>query len=144
MNPRFFALLISLIAGGFIYVGTDIKVPFSYDPLGPMPFPMTISIMLLLLSLFICFKPSNLIQQTKPNKKIITVICMICLYFVAFNFLGFMLSTTICVYGIAQISGSTKMQGMLTGLITSIIFYSVFHFQLGKALPLGYIFQIFT
>ena len=71
-----------------------------------------------------------------------TVAAVLLFYLITFRFLGFMLATTLAVYAAARTVGSTWMEGLLTGLITSIFFYGIFHFLLQVPLPLGYIFKV--
>lgn len=143
MKQRLFALLLSILGGLLLIVSLQISAPFSHDPLGPKPFPVTVSVGLLLLPLWILLfsKPSG--ADYAFDKRVMRLIAVLFFYFATFELLGFMLATTLSCYFIARIIGSSRMQGLLTGLMISIVFYGVFRLLLDANLPLGRIYNIF-
>lgn len=142
MKSRLFAFLISVFGGGLFLVALEIEAPFSYDPLGPKLVPIVVSFGLLCLPLLLVFNVRGFSEDFKTNPKVLQLIGALIIYFVSFEFLGFMLSTTLTCYLVARIIGSSRMQGLLTGLLTSIIFYGVFRLWLGASLPLGLVFEL--
>ena len=141
MKAKLFAGALSLLGVGLFVVSLQIKTPFSYDPLGPKPFPMAVSIGLLILPLWIIFIPQSPVAQFKIQSRVLKLVLILFFYLLAFEFLGFMLSTTISSYLTARIIGSSRMQGLLTGLIISILFYGIFRLWLDARLPLGQIYN---
>ena len=141
MKAKLFAGALSLLGVGLFIVSLQIKTPFSYDPLGPKPFPMAVSIGLLILPLWVGFIPQSPVVHFKTNSRVVKLVLILFFYLLSFEFLGFMLSTTISSYLTARIIGSSRMQGLLTGLIISILFYGIFRLWLDARLPLGQIYN---
>ncbi|MCG8335971.1 MAG: tripartite tricarboxylate transporter TctB family protein [Proteobacteria bacterium] len=142
MKAKLFAGALSLLGAGLFIVSLQIETPFSYDPLGPKPFPMAVSIGLLTLPLLIIFIPQPQVVHVKIQSRVVKLVLILFFYLLSFEFLGFMLSTTISGYFIARIIGSSRMQGLLTGLIISILFYGIFRLWLDARLPLGQIYNV--
>lgn len=142
MNDRKFALLLLVLAISYGYTAFQLQVPFSYDPLGPKPFPIVLSFLLASLSILIFINPEPIIFPGKPSiLRTFWFIGILCFYQTTFQFLGFLLSTTISVYLMSRLFKSTWMQGLLSGLIMAVSFYWIFHFLLDVPLPLGTMFQ---
>lgn len=140
MSERFFVLMLFLCGAVYLFFGLKIESPFAYDPLGPSTFPVLLGSSLLVLCLMSLFfhKMSTLQLDGRVARLALAVL----FYLLTFQFLGFMLATTISVYAVARLVGCGWMEGLLTGLIISICFYGVFHFWLGVPLPLGYLFRM--
>ena len=140
MNERFFLIILILCSACYAYFGLQIEVPFAYDPLGPRTFPVVLGCGLLLLCVFLFLQAGNteFVQSGRVGKLALAVL----FYLAAWQFLGFMLATSITVYSIARVLGSSWMQGLLTGLVIAISFYGIFHFLLQVPLPLGNIFRV--
>lgn len=119
-----------------------IEAPFSYDPLGPKLVPVVVSFGLLCLPLLLVFRFRGSSDAFETNPKVLRLIGSLFVYLLFFEILGFMLSTTLTCYLVARIIGSSRMQGLLTGLLTSIVFYGVFRLWLEASLPLGMIFEL--
>lgn len=140
MSERFFLIL--LFTGGIIYVflGLKIYVPFAYEPLGPRTFPVLLGCCLSVLSILALFFQAT--STVQINAKVVKLALAILFYLLTFQLMGFMAATTISTYAIARLVGSSWMQGLLTGLVFAIVFYSIFHFLLGVPLPLGSFFRM--
>ncbi len=140
MTERHFLLI--LLVGGIVYAwfGSRIAAPFAYDPLGPRALPVFLGCLLALLSGISFFSASGTVLHLRG--RVGRFALLILFYLAAFRLLGFMLATTIAVYGIARLRGCSWMQGLLTGLIVSICFYGIFHFLLQVPLPLGLIYKV--
>lgn len=140
MSERLFTLMLAIFGGVYLWMGVQIEAPIAYDPLGPRTFPVVLGAFLLALCLLIIlFSPMSDFQLKDRVKRLTLTILF---YLVSFQFLGFMLATTLSVYMVARLVSCSWMQGLLTGLIMSICFYGIFHFLLGVPLPLGTLFRM--
>ena len=140
MSERLFILILFLCGALYLYFGLKIEAPFAYDPLGPSTFPVLLSSSLLVLCLLsLVFHKMTILQL---DGRVVRLVLAVLFYLLSFQFLGFMLATTVSVYTVARLVGCGWMEGLLTGLNTAIFFYGVFHFLLGVPLPLGYLFQM--
>lgn len=142
MKARIIAALFTVIGAGLLILSLQISIPFSYDPLGPKPFPVFVSIALIILPLWIIFFAPDKRTDFTIEKRSVKLIFILCIYMAAFEYFGFMVSTTFTCCFIARTVGSNRMQGWLTGLLISIVFYGVFRLMLDAQLPLGKIFGI--
>lgn len=140
MSERFFILFLFLGGAVYLYFGLKIEVPFAYEPIGPRAFPLLLACCLLTLCLLSLYfhRMSILHLEKSVGKHALAVL----FYLFSFQLLGFMLATTISVYIIARLVGSSWMQGLLAGLCIAIFFYGIFHFLLGVPLPLGVLFRM--
>ena len=141
MSERLFSIIIFLIGFTEFFLGTQVKVRFLTEPIGPARFPVFLGIGLMSLAGFMILKGSSK-DRALPEKSILLLVCYLIFYYCSFQLLGFMLSTTITVYLLARLTGGSWMQGLLTGLIISILFYGIFHFLLNVPLPIGRIFGV--
>ena len=141
MSERLFSIIIFLIGFTEFFLGTQIRVRFLTEPIGPALFPVVIGIGLMTLAGFMIIKGSPK-APLHLEKKILLLVCCLIFYYSSFQLLGFMVSTTITVYLVARLTGGHWMQGLLTGLIISILFYGIFHFLLDVPLPIGRIFGV--
>lgn len=142
MKSRLFALLLSITGGILFLIALRIEAPFSYDPLGPRLVPVIVSFGLLGLPLFLVFNLKRAPEAFDANPRVLKLIGSLFIYLALFELLGFMLATTLSCYLIARIIGSSRMQGLLTGLLVSIVFYGTFRLWLEANLPLGMVFEL--
>ncbi len=140
MSERLFLCILLLAGTTYAYFGWRIEVPFAYDPLGPKALPVFLGLFLAGLSLLSFFSAGKSVLTFTGRVGWLALIVL--LYFLSFQFLGFMSATTLSVYCIARLRGASWMQGLLTGLIISQCFYGIFHFWLKVPLPLGRIFRV--
>lgn len=139
MSERLFILFLFIGGAIYLFLGLKIAVPFAYEPLGPRAFPVLLGSCLLVLCLLSLFFHTWSRFQLKSSvaKHGLAVF----FYLLTFEFLGFMLATTITTYIIARLVGSSWMEGLLSGLVIAITFYGIFHFLLGVPLPIGFLFR---
>ncbi len=143
MSDRLFSLLLLLLSLVYEILGLQIEVPLSYDPLGPRPLPLVLGGGLIVLTLLLLAYPG---ENSHPDKKstfrIMRLFAILCLYLATWSPLGFLLSTTICLYLLARQFHCTWMQGLMVALMVSVIYYGVFRFIFKIPLPLGNIFTL--
>ncbi len=142
MKEHVFTLVLLAIGLGMVYHSCTLEVGFLYEPIGPTRFPLLIGLGLILLAggNLWTLRQSHSLPRRHANHRLVPLLLCVVFYLATFRFFGFMLATTVSMYFTARLSGSSWMQGALTGLLLSIGFYGLFHFMLDVPLPLGHIF----
>lgn len=135
--------LLAILILSFVYSLNinSIKVPLSYDIVGPKSFPLLIA------SVLIAASSLLLLVQTADSMPgdihaAFRLAGILLFYSVSFQFLGFMLSTVIAVYMLAKSFKTSWIASLMTGLLLAISIYGTLHFLLGLPLPMGYIFGV--
>lgn len=141
MADRLFGLFLLGLAAVFGGAGWGIVAPFSYDPLGPRPYPLMLAAVLAVMAVWMLLKP----QEVKlPGGRVLgqagLLIATLVLYQMTFRWLGFILSTIIAVMLIARLFKGSWLQGLLTGVGLALACYGLFNTMLEIPLPAGMIF----
>lgn len=125
-----------------VYGGLSMEVPFSYDPLGPKAFPVFLGVLLSALSLVIIAKPEKShFPQSNTQLKTAFIVVLLVVYSLAFDFLGFLLSTGLLVFFMSRIFQGTTKQALGSAVGVSLSVYVLFGILLDVALPVGKIFS---
>lgn len=141
MIDRAFGVFLLLVGLYMLYVGISLEVPFSYDPLGPSAFPIGIGALLALLSVAVIVKPRKVhFPELNTNLKTLLIVLLLFVYQYAFDFLGFLLVTTLLVFCISKIFKGNNTQSLSSGVGVSAVVYFIFSFLLEVPLPVGTIF----
>jgi len=119
----------------------SIKVPLTYDVVGPKSFPMLVA-GILIVSSAVLLLMQNRDKPEEGISKALRILTILFFYILTFNFFGFMLSTVLSVYMLARSLNTSWINSLLAGLILAIAVYGLLHFQLGMPLPMGYIFSL--
>ena len=144
MADRLFGVFLLAVGVYVLYGGLALEVPFSYDPLGPSAFPVGIGAALAVLSLFVIVKPRKVHFPELPTVvKTVVIVVLLLAYQLSFDFLGFILSTTILVFFISKIFKGTTRQALGASVGVSVSVYIIFSFLLEVLLPVGALFKPF-
>lgn len=139
---RIFGLFLLAIAAVFGGLGWGIQAPFSYDPLGPRPYPLLLAGVLAVLALWMIFKPH---EVRLPARPVLTrggmLIATLILYQLTFRWLGFIPSTILCVALLARMFRGSWRQGLVSGVGLALACFGLFNYVLEIPLPLGAIFS---
>ncbi|WP_368028621.1 tripartite tricarboxylate transporter TctB family protein [Arcobacter sp. s6] len=142
MIDRLFGIFLLFLGLYFIWGGSQLVVPFSYDPLGPKFFPMLAGGMLSILAIIaiINAKKVTFPASTTMIKTVIIVILLVA-YQLTFDVLGFLLSTGILVFFISRIFAANQLQALSSAIGVSSTVYIIFNILLDVPLPVGSIFS---
>lgn len=141
MIDRAFGVFLLLLGLFILYGGLALEVPFSYDPLGPKTFPVLIGGALALLSVVVIVKPKQArFPGLNTNLKTLLIVLLLIMYEMAFNFLGFLLATSLLVFFLSKIFKGTTLQAFGSGVGVSLVVYMLFHYLLEVPLPAGSLF----
>lgn len=142
MNDRILSLFLLILALAYGVLAVKMHVPFSYDPLGPKPVPLMLAGVLVLLLLYLLLRPLKVSLPESPSLIRCSWLLLILLfYWISWESLGFLLSTTISIYLASRLFRCSWMQGLMVALILSVLSYGLFNFLLDVPLPLGSIFS---
>lgn len=140
MIDRLFGVFLLLLGLFFIWGGTSLEVPFSYDPLGPKFFPIAAGGLLSLLALFVIAKPKKIdFPDLNTMVKTGLIVLLLIIYQFTFQPLGFLLSTAILVFFMSRIFKGTSLQALGSAIGVSVVVYLAFSTLLDVPLPNGII-----
>jgi putative tricarboxylic transport membrane protein len=134
-------VLIGILIASFLYSLSisNIKVPLTYDIVGPKAFPLAVAaVMISASSILLIFQKKTVSGYKKYPA--VNLAGIFLFYLLSLKLFGFMLATVTAVYMLSRILKISWIQGLLSGLILAISIYGLFHFVLGMPLPMGYIF----
>ncbi len=139
MSDRLFAgvwLLLCLIG---LVIGWEIQSEYSYEPVGPRPFPVTIlGLMALCAVLMLLRKPDALVWPSAVvRQRLLLLVIMLALYAWLFEPLGFPLTTALLGCGIGMLFGAVWWMAALSGAVMGISLFYAFDKLLDVTLPAG-------
>ncbi|POF28370.1 tripartite tricarboxylate transporter TctB family protein [Roseibium marinum] len=143
MSDRIFGAVGLILALGYAWAALVIEESFLSDAVGPKAFPLIIAAVLGLSSLVIFFKP-----DAAPNwpalprlMEVGAAILVMVLYAILLPELGFVIATALAATYLTWRLGTTPVSSLVSGCLTSLGIYAVFHLVLGLSLargPLGF------
>lgn len=145
MADRVFATVVLLITIGYgIIAFTAIEAPFQYDPLGPEAWPRLLAIFAAVCCLYILVRP-----DAEPDwggwrmlARLTLMVIALVLYAIAFERLGFIISTTVFCAALAWWFGIRPLPALAFGLAVGVVGYFactellVLNLPAGRLLPL--------
>lgn len=139
MSDRIFAAIWLLLCLAGLVVAWQIHSDYSYEPVGPRPFPMGIlSLMALCALLMLLRKPDVIHWPSGGTLKRLLLLCVImALYAGLFETLGFALSTALLTFGIGLLFGARWWAAALSGVVMGIALFYAFDRLLEVTLPAG-------
>lgn len=142
MTDRITGGLLLIVTLGYGYQAYHLKVGFMSDPIGPKAFPLIIAGLLTLISLYLLVKPDEEpdwpVWKVWRNKSFVLISFVFYAY--ALVSLGFLLATTLEITFLAFMFQGKPWKGLVTGIVSSLLLYTMFVHILGIPLPLGKIF----
>jgi len=143
MSDRILGVLGLALAAFFIYSATLIQLSFISDPVGPRTFPIVIGIALALASLVILLRPDADPVWPKIARfgEILMAAAAMVIYALALPEAGFVIATAVAAAFLTWRLGTQPLWSLVSGGLTSVGIYVVFHLILGLSLakgPLGF------
>ncbi|WP_267371916.1 MULTISPECIES: tripartite tricarboxylate transporter TctB family protein [unclassified Pantoea] len=139
MSDRIFASLwLALCLGGMV-MAWQIQSEYSYEPVGPRPFPMGILGLMAICALLMLFRKPDTIQWPAAGtlKRLLALALMMMLYGWLFETLGFAICTTLLTFGIGLLFGARWWAAALAGLVMGTSLFYTFDRLLEVTLPVG-------
>jgi len=139
MSDRIFAGFWLLLCIGGLFIGWGIQSEYSYEPLGPRPFPLAmLSLMALCAALLLLNKPQVVEwPHNKVMQRLLVLVITLVLYAWGFEWLGFPLATTLLTFSIGLLFQASLKAALVSGVVMGVALYYAFDRLLDVTLPLG-------
>ncbi|CNJ01185.1 tripartite tricarboxylate transporter TctB family protein [Yersinia intermedia] len=139
MSDRIFASIWILLCISGLFIGWGIQSEYSYEPLGPRPFPMAIlALMTLCAVLLLLHKPDVIAwPHAKVLHRLLVMVITLVLYAWGFESLGFPLATALLTFSIALLFKAKIWVAALSGVVLGASLFYAFDYLLDVTLPLG-------
>lgn len=139
MSDRIFAgiWLVLCIAG--LFIAWQIQSEYSYEPVGPRPFPMLLlSLMALCAVMMLLRKPDVVAWPSATTlKKLLLMCAMLMAYGWLFERMGFALCTSLLTFGIGMLFSARWWAAAISGGVMGIALFYAFDRLLDVTLPVG-------
>ena len=143
MSDRIFGLFGLALAAFYLWATSIIPDSFMIDVVGPRAFPYIVGTVLAICSLYFLLRPDE-----EPDWPILTNLIEIIfatavmfLYAFALSKVGFVIATVFATAYLSWRLGTKPLNALVTGVVTAIGIYVIFHMVLGLSLakgPLGF------
>ncbi|WP_145540356.1 tripartite tricarboxylate transporter TctB family protein [Yersinia alsatica] len=139
MSDRIFASIWILLCISGLFIGWGIQSEYSYEPLGPRPFPMTILALMTLCALLLLLRKPDVIAwpHAKVLQRLLVMVITLVLYAWGFESLGFPLATALLTFSIALLFEAKIWVAALSGVVLGTSLFYAFDYLLDVTLPLG-------
>ncbi|RDL28261.1 tripartite tricarboxylate transporter TctB family protein [Serratia fonticola] len=139
MSDRIFAALWLLLCGGGLFIGWGIQSEYSYEPLGPRPFPLAILSLMALCAALLLLRRPQLVEwpHSKVLQRLLVLVITLVLYAWGFEWLGFPLATTLLTFSIGLLFQASIKAALISGVIMGVSLFYAFDYLLDVTLPLG-------
>ncbi|WP_416778035.1 tripartite tricarboxylate transporter TctB family protein [Xenorhabdus budapestensis] len=143
MSDRIFAAIWLALCGIGLVIGWGIHSEYSYEPLGPRPFPIAIISLMALCALLLLFKKTEKTHWPTPQvlRRLLLLIVSLVFYAGTFEWLGFPLATTLLTISIALLFNASLLAAMISGVSLGISLFFIFDRLLDVTLPIGSLFR---
>ncbi|MEG3131227.1 tripartite tricarboxylate transporter TctB family protein [Pantoea cypripedii] len=139
MSDRIFAAIWLALCIGGLFIGWQIQSEYSYEPVGPRPFPLLLLGLMGMCALLMLLRKPDAVQWPAPAilKKLLTLSIMLVLYGWLFEQLGFALCTTLLTFGIGLLFGARWWAAVISGGVMGMALFYAFDHLLDVTLPVG-------
>ncbi|CNC61682.1 tripartite tricarboxylate transporter TctB family protein [Yersinia intermedia] len=139
MSDRIFASIWILLCISGLFIGWGIQSEYSYEPLGPRPFPMAILALMTLCAVLLLLRKPDVIAwpHAKVLHRLLVMVITLVLYAWGFESLGFPLATALLTFSIALLFKAKVWVAALSGVVLGASLFYAFDYLLDVTLPLG-------
>ncbi|MDC9612459.1 tripartite tricarboxylate transporter TctB family protein [Xenorhabdus khoisanae] len=139
MSDRIFAVIWLVLCGIGLVIGWGVHSEYSYEPLGPRPFPIAIISLMAFCALLLLFKKPDPIQWPTIQilRRLVLLIASLVIYAWSFEWLGFPLATTLLTISVALLFNATLPAAIISGIFLGISLFFAFDRLLDVTLPVG-------
>lgn len=139
MSDRIFAGIWLLLCVGGMFIAWQIHSEYSYEPVGPRPFPLGIVGLMLLCSVLLLLRHPDAVEWPgrRVLQRLLTMVAVLLIYAWGFEWLGFPLATALLTAIIGLLFGATLPAAGVAGAVMGITLWYAFDTLLDVTLPLG-------
>ncbi|WP_280571131.1 tripartite tricarboxylate transporter TctB family protein [Chromohalobacter sp. 296-RDG] len=136
-NDRIFGLLMLVLAVAYGWGATQFSE--SSEAIGPGAFPILLTVVLVLSSLYLIVKPDpgSKWPPARTTLELLIAVVVLIAYVLLLQPLGFIITTTLAVGTLCCRMGAAPVRAYVVGLIAGIVVYFLFTIGLDLSLPLG-------
>ncbi len=139
LNDRVLGAVALVFAAIMVWQGHDLQAPFAYEPVGPRAYPMLLSAIIGLCGLWLVVRGGNPVEPvaTGVTSRVIIVAVALAAYAFLFQWLGFVIATTLMAVPVGRAFGGSWLKSVLTGLGLGVFSFLLFDKLLDVVLPTG-------
>ena len=139
MSDRIFAAVWIMLCVGGLLIAWQIHSEYSYEPVGPRPFPLGILGLMLLCSVAMLLRHPDTITwpARRVLQRLLVMVIILMAYAWGFELLGFPLATAILTAVIGVLFGATLPAAAISGAVLGMLLWYAFDNLLDVTLPLG-------
>ncbi|WP_164030548.1 tripartite tricarboxylate transporter TctB family protein [Serratia marcescens] len=139
MSDRIFAGFWLLLCIGGLFIGWGIQSEYSYEPLGPRPFPLAILSLMALCAAMLLLRRPQAVEwpHNKVLQRLLVLVITLVLYAWGFEWLGFPLATALLTFSIGLLFQASLPAAAISGVVMGAVLYYAFDRLLDVTLPLG-------
>ena len=139
MSDRIFAVAWLGVCLLIVVQMWNLSVPFSYEPVGPKAFPILLSGLMALCCIALLVQPDTSVQIASRGLlgKGALLLAVLLAYALAFEQLGFLLSTATMVLIVSRVFGGNWLSSAITAVLIAVLAFVVFDRTLNINLPMG-------
>lgn len=139
MSDRIFAGIWLLLCIAGLFIAWQIQSEYSYEPVGPRPFPLGIIGLMALCALALLLRHPDVVDWPRRHvlQKLLTMVIILLMYTWGFEWLGFPVATAILTLVIGLLFGATLPAAGISGVILGVALWYAFDRLLDVTLPLG-------
>lgn len=144
ISTKIFSSLCFVLCVVGMYFCKDLTPPLSYEPVGPRPFPLGALILIAICCvLLFAFAEKTDVHWGDRHlwKKNVALAASFLLFVISFEWLGFIISTSIFSFFVGLVFGGKVKFILPFSIILGIGLYYSFDKWLDVTLPMGYIFS---
>lgn len=139
LNDRVLGIAALIFAALITAFGYDLEPPFSYEPVGPKAFPLLIALIVAICGVRLVIKGGGEVDANPPgaNTRIMAMVAYLAAYAFLFQWVGFVVATTVMVALVGRLFHATWPQAVIGGVVMSVGLFYLFDKGLDVVLPTG-------
>lgn len=139
LNNRFLGIAALALSAFLVAFGYGLEAPFAYEPVGPRAFPLMLAAIIGLCGLRLVIKGGGEVEpnQAGATPRIIGMIGLVFIYALSFQWLGFIIATTIISTLVGRLFDGSWLKASVGSLAMSIFLFFLFDRGLDVVLPAG-------
>src|SRR5690606_11139568 len=139
LNDRVLGVGALVLAALITAFGYDLEPPFSYEPVGPKAFPLLLALIIALCGVRLIIKGGGTVpaNPSGANGRILMMVAYLAAYAWLFQWLGFIIATTLMATLVGRLFGGSWKQALIGGLAMGVGLFLLFDLGLDVVLPYG-------
>jgi putative tricarboxylic transport membrane protein len=139
MSDRILGAVCIAASAAMAWAAQDYAAAISYEPVGPRAFPLLLASGLCLSGLWLMLRPSGNANTLRgvPWKPTAVCAAAVLSYALMFQWLGFVLATSLMALPVGMAFGGSWKQALASGVALGLMFYLLFDKLLDVVLPGG-------